>query len=364
MLIYYLFFFITFIVSCIAQKKINNKKIFVLLSIICIIIPSILAGLRQSGIGTDTRYYIDFIFNKVSEVQNIKQLFFVITTYSIEFGYIIFNFIISRFTDNLNIMYFFLQLVIMSISYYSFVKYSKQNFNIIYLIFNLLYFNRTLNICRQSIAIAFILMSYKYINQKKLYKFIIIVLIASFFHKTALVFLPAYFILNFIKEKNCDFRKICIITSLLLILVFFKNIIPIFITSFNIGEKYYKYLSGENINISTFIILVKFIQICIFLAFYKQLVKVNANNKDFIFLTILDLIMYLFGFYGFYLQRMSFYFEIFNVFVISDLVTCVKTKNEQLIITFAIILLSIMYSYYIYGILGWGETAPYLSILK
>lgn len=57
-----------------------------------------------------------------------------------------------------------------------------------------LFFSFTLTGLRQAMAMAILFFAYRFMLEKKLSHFIIAVIIASLFHSTAIIFLPAYFI--------------------------------------------------------------------------------------------------------------------------------------------------------------------------
>jgi hypothetical protein len=66
------------------------------------------------------------------------------------------------------------------------------------------YFFEDLGHIRQSAGMACCLFSYRYIEKKQLFKFLLCVLIGYYFHKTAVVFLPAYWIANaYISTRQC-----------------------------------------------------------------------------------------------------------------------------------------------------------------
>ncbi len=64
------------------------------------------------------------------------------------------------------------------------------------------FFPQTLNITRQSLAVAIILLGYQYIVERKLIRYLLIVFIASGFHISALLALPLYLLINKKKEIN------------------------------------------------------------------------------------------------------------------------------------------------------------------
>ena len=110
-----LIYIITFIFSCcltfIAQQMfIKNKKIpGILASFFAIILPAIIAGLRDITIGTDTSSYFRYFnyacdSNTFMEYNNLSRL---------EIGYNLIIYIVSRFTNNFNVFLFIAQLFVM-----------------------------------------------------------------------------------------------------------------------------------------------------------------------------------------------------------------------------------------------------------
>lgn len=133
-------------------------------------------------------------------------------------------------------------------------------------------------ILRQAISISILMYSIKYIEDKKLTKFIISVLIATLFHKTSLVFFPVYFLCNI------DYKKyICYIWPTIYILTFiFKDSIMYilrnkFYSSYNdfiySGEGYLSLLMYICILIFSIILYKKYIE-------KKDVIVVKKRKKD------------------------------------------------------------------------------------
>src|SRR5699024_1613688 len=57
-------------------------------------------------------------------------------------------------------------------------------------------YNQSFNIIRQSLAIAIVMLTIKLINDRKPFKYTMVVLLAASFHYTALIFLPIYWLVN------------------------------------------------------------------------------------------------------------------------------------------------------------------------
>ena len=157
------------ILACNSFKK-NNKIYGIILSIIAILIPCIIAGLRCETIGTDTSKYVakTFIaaqngYNYSSAMSNMNNVA------NVEYFYKLITFIISRVTNNVNWMYFIISLITVTLIYLTCYdnRTDKGNYTLAYFSFLVLFFNRSLNLSRQSIAIAILLYSSKFIFKKK-----------------------------------------------------------------------------------------------------------------------------------------------------------------------------------------------------
>lgn len=106
-------------------------------------------------------------------------------------------------------------------------QYSKDEF-ISFLMLVAFTFSFTLSGLRQTMALAFILVSYHWIIERKFIKYFISVILAACFHSTAILFLPAYLIS---KLKIGRKHFIYILAFILLSSIFpdvFRNLITIF----------------------------------------------------------------------------------------------------------------------------------------
>lgn len=220
-------------------------------------------GLRFET-GTDWKsYYNYFYYGTAEEIYEI--------------GFKQFIYVIKLLTNNYSIF-----LLIYSSIYYYFVFFKlsqKNNYNIITIF--LLYSSLTpmLGAMRQFLALSIIVYSINYIFKKKFYKFILCILIASLFHSSAWLFLPAYYL-----NKKLSIKKIILFLLLSIIIrVFFKTIL---INSFLFNyipmkSKVLLYINHKD-NIVTNIQFITNIlkKLCIILIGYKIYKKFNVGLKE------------------------------------------------------------------------------------
>lgn len=197
MIVYYAAYGILLLIYC--EKKIkNNGNIKKVIAITYFVIFSFLLGCRHPSMGYDLGYgtsagYLQS-FKQISrlswkEVLNLKSFL------NYERGYIIYNKILSILSDNIQILLFGTALISFALISRALYKLSdNRNIFMAIIIYTALpCFLIQFSGLRQAIAIAICAIAMQFIESRKFIPFILLVLVASLFHTTALCFLPAYF---------------------------------------------------------------------------------------------------------------------------------------------------------------------------
>src|SRR5690625_2779375 len=144
---------------------------------------------------------------------NYTTIFQLINSYSfidafkvgidIEFGFLLFNRLIGVFSSNVIYLFIITSFVILIGFYHQFNRYSASIWLSVLLFVTAGSFYASFNITRQMLAVAIIFAGSKYLYERKFFKYLLIVFSAFLFHKSALIMIPFYFILNFrIKFRN------------------------------------------------------------------------------------------------------------------------------------------------------------------
>ncbi len=95
-------------------------------------------------------------------------------------------------------------------------RYSTSPLQSVLFFFGLLFYTLWFNALKQAMAMSFILLAFDGIMDRKLWKFLLWVAVATVFHYPALVFLPAYWIANMKLG-----RRYLVLLALLLVVVYF-----------------------------------------------------------------------------------------------------------------------------------------------
>ncbi|EPN6882162.1 MULTISPECIES: EpsG family protein [unclassified Providencia] len=324
--------FFSLLILCIAEKKnlLGNRFIPIFISFIFVLL---FTGLR-GNVGQD--------------IPNYKEIHKNITLYydHIEYGFyylvIFFKWINLDFT----FFIFFSSIFFIFLYYYALYKFLGVGLVIFAFLFIFcdlyMYFN--MSGIRQGIALSIVLLSGYYAYKRNFIKFIILVFLATLFHKSAIVALLIYPIIKIRIQKHIRFYILLSVISLLWIALF-----PSFIkttTLLSDIKASSMYLSDDynELSISAYLIGIirRVYPILLFFLFYKKIKECP--------LTLSLFNVYLFGFIMYLLNypilqdvtiRISSYFILFEpVLVISILSKITSKKNYLLICS---LILSLMY---------------------
>ena len=222
-------------------------------------------------------YNFSFSYTIGVDVKNYKDFFegvcykndYYLEQARYEIGYKTLMYVISIFTDNLQVVLAIIALIsIIPVGVFIY-KNSEMPFLSLLLYMGFNFYAFVFSGLRQAIAISFIIWSFKFIKDRKLVKYAIMIILAICFHKSAFVFVPAYFLYNIKLNKN-TLIGICIVD--ILIFIFKSQIVNLFISFF------YESYSVSNLNAKNWMLL-NIAIIVITLLFYKKVIKDNKENN-------------------------------------------------------------------------------------
>lgn len=177
-----------------------GKKRQSLFYYICIVIglllPAILAGLRDSSIGTDVELYGNYWF-----IYAGKYSFFPYMKMAVEQSigpvYALLNYLVSIVTDDVKVFYFVLSFT-ETVFVYSGIRGFKDKISVPFGMFcyYTIFYNNTLNLLRQMLAVSIVCFSYRFLVKNQYAVFFILSLLAILSHSSAvfviLLFLGGY----------------------------------------------------------------------------------------------------------------------------------------------------------------------------
>lgn len=129
-----------------------------------------------------------------------------------EKGYMMFNYLISFLTAN-RYIFILLSTIFMYVMYFYAIKKYAIHYPMACVVFLGFFYYFTMTYLRQVLAVGIIWLSVDYIIKRDVVKFVLLVLLASTFHTSALIFMPMYFIGTryYSLKKVYSFLFICLL---------------------------------------------------------------------------------------------------------------------------------------------------------
>ena len=348
-LIYGLTFIISIYFSFLYSKA-KDKKMRLVLFILAIALPVFISTFRY-GVGTDFFAYRTSYYSIAEKCHDIKS----ILDYYQEPLHVVINLIAYNVFNNYKGFLFLASLFFMIFSFKGILKYEdKVSVPFAYFIFLLTLFSPSLNGIRQLIAVAIFFNSYKYIYEKNFWKFLLIIIFASLFHKSALLCLPLYFIWIDNGKHNRIFYSLII--AFIFIIPYLSPIIQKLCAYLGIYNKYFEKYEAT----TTYGFLLYILPILIVLLLVR---KKKTSDPIFTFLLrvyILQIPLQIFGNVISFADRLSLYVLPSQIVLFPYFV---NTLNKNKLIAKIIVILWYLFYYIImFIVLKSNEVYPYTFI--
>lgn len=304
------------------------------------IILFLFLALRSTNIGIDTSMY-EYIYNNSEYYFNLIKLSDIKSIFFSEIGFYYLTYFCSKF------MSFRLYLALISFLslapiIYIIKKYSNIKYLSLILYIGFSYYTFAMSGLRQACAIGFIVLSYDFIKEKKLFLYLLTIIIAISFHSSSLIFFPAYWIAKIRLDKNIKIVS-CVF---ILITYLLKNKIWEFASLFS--RQNYSFVENAGGEKMYFFML---LTILLGLVFKKSNVKKQRNYKEkkdynelFYFQIISTMICPIASFNP-ALARIYYFYHIFLILFIPDLLSNIIDKKMKIIIECLFVLISFYYFY-------------------
>jgi hypothetical protein len=283
-----------------------------------LIIFVLIAGLRNN-VGADWVSYIDFYHN-VEEAERV------------EIGYRLLNNYFSGLSVSYTIFLLSINLFALILMFYFIKNNTKLMLLASLLFFCDLYLYYNLSGIRQAIAISITCYSITYVINRQFFKFILAVLLASFFHASALVFIFIYYL----PVGMPSFKFIFVVIILFIIGFIFQENISEIITLYNIKDATFYVKNQENIiSFKDYIVgIVKRSILVLVLFLYGRPFFINKNNWLFTNIYLFGLIIYICTYnispdIG---VRLSSYFTIFEIIIVGRLICSIRILSNRVFI--------------------------------
>lgn len=314
-------FILLLITACSLYEMYGNKVVgrFWFYSVVGVMILT--AGLGYA-IGPDwLNYWNAFEKSSITPYENLPAL----SEYaSMEVGYLYFN----KMVSSIGLGYASFTLILAFLSIYlkanAMFRYCGYVFLGLLMYMVIFYFYGDQVQVRQGLAMGFTTYSVRYIIERKLYYFLLFFLLAFLIHKSSIIFIFAYWVVNIKFNRNLilSIVSLAIIANYTGLHTSIDNLIQLL--PFGVGERYDAYDETANTAGSIFGDLVKIFSVVAILIYDKEAAERDEYYPYFRNLYLLGVILFFFFGRGIFAYRLPNYYVIFLGFLAPRMVYAFK----------------------------------------
>ena len=148
------------------------------------------SSMRAVSVGNDTAEY-HRVFKAIAATDSFQEAF---TVSRFEYGYVLLNYLVSRITDSFNILLFIISVFVYGSAVLFIKRYAASYSLAVLFAFGMSAFYDFTLFTRQSVAVAIFLLAVPALMERKLLRYVLLIVLASQFHLSALLLLIVYLV--------------------------------------------------------------------------------------------------------------------------------------------------------------------------
>lgn len=351
-------------VSALAYLSNASKKAFGKFpAYVCIVaivaILTLMSGFRGLDVGTDVTVYGLSTYRSALHLDFETFVFNAGFSDSIGLFCLIYMWVAARLFQSFSGYLAALALITVVPVVIASFKEGREYAPLVLFVFCLVFYPASFNMMRQYVAMGFILLAFLCAQSKNLPGYLAYSGVAIFFHGSAFVALPIYWVVQY--GSRVKFRGTLLLV--MCVLVVFAFLPQMFEALGSVVGRYSEYLTGEHSLVSGGRRQRLVLSLCCLVCFlFYCVLKKNESASNVRFLALLCLLGIL-GFclssFSFYLYRVGFYYLYFLPLLAASATRRVEGCTEKIFFVCVVALISVAFFYDYYYITGANEVIPY-----
>ncbi len=339
-----------------SKVKTQNAYLKFLIILITTLPLSLLAGLRDPSVGTDSYNYM-MIFHSIYNESFSECLM----RSDYETGFVLFIKILSViFGEDDSVIFFCLESASLVVLIYALLKLKDRlNPCVAFFLYFLMFYHTSLNIVRQTLAISLITLMIVKLVEKKYFQSIIILFASISIHLSSIVavlFLFAAVLLR--KYKKLSIKRILYFFALAVMLVIFYLFWG-YITKLSFFMSYSSYI-GESYNIGIGVFVSGFLYFAFPLLLYRDEIFSNYETEVLFDISVLFVPIAFLGYFAEYAARLNLFPRMALILFVSHLIYKIKLSQNRKFVMFFYFAFFIMEYIKNYMIFNQTNAYPYL----
>ena len=412
-MIYLVCFAISLLFMYFANKT-QNRKLFVAFSVGSILFPVLLAGLRDYSVGIDTMNYLTYprYWGGASSADSLGT--YLKDYMDLGIGEPLFALLcgaVAQLAGNYSVFLILVHTLIITGVYIGVYRFRKEvNPVAVMALFYLVFYNHSLNIMRQYMAMAIVFAVLADIMQGKYLRYCICVAIAMLLHTSAALGFVVLFVYWFVcgdwnwgigkvkclgqkakslickKVSACEekpekapkcavaytlwdgfktkilWRQVVLFAALGLLVLVFNPLCHLLIHIGLLSKRYLWFLNMQETGHATMVTLFLLLEMAAVIVLYKKLKKTNRLFDFFFACSGAYLILYQLSAFIVYGKRVAAYFSLANLITIAMLPRAFDNKKHRLFAYLAVFGVVLFYWLYSYALRNASGTFPYTFV--
>lgn len=322
-----------------------------------LLIPILVGALRYQ-VGTDYPTYVD-LYHAFSSLS--MSDYFALQPFGLEMG----MYLISRLTSSVAsapyLMFAVFSTLTVVFFYLGMRRYTEHHYAMLFFLFLMVVFPISFNLVRQGLAISIVFYAFSFIMDRRVWRYVVWMLVAALFHKSVLVLMPIYFLVRFVKPDRLNHIKFIMSVGLAAVVIYVAApFVFNALLSLPIFSKYdiYQAMPGEGDNK---VFYLKAIMLVAVLFLYSRIAD-GKHSKYFLIFVVFELVLTSIGFDSAFLKRIALYFALFSPLLLVR-VPGVFRDNFGRIASYILLILYGLLSFYLtYYVLEQANLMPYRFI--
>ena len=377
MLIYLAGFAASTALIAIAEKK--KTKYFILLSVLALLIPCLISALRASFIGTDTTVYLKPLTHAAINADNIREFFRTYWFYSYknvyvdgyEIGFSLLVYFAAKSTASMIAVQFAVAAAIIVPIYLTLARNRKHiPLWLGMLVFYLFFFNSTLNLMRQWVAMSFLMLAFAFMTERKWGGTIILSIVSALFHLSSVLgfaVFAIYWLLHLMRNKQVALGSWMVSGKMVMVSLLF-GFSFLLILNLDLALKlmeavgfnrFSHYLKGDQIRLMPMQLLLRLPLIALVLLNWKDFGK-HPMAPFMMAMILLDVTAAQLISVDVYSFRIGYYFTVYLLLGLPMLYSSIQCPTRRTITTVLLILYLLVYWYYNNILQLRHQTYPYV----
>lgn len=325
MILYFVIIIFFLLLTITADSKQNRAIPF-----FSFLVLFIVSAFRKETVGGDLKRYLP-TFDRVQHTNWGDLLTWNDSQFSFfsEYGFRYLQKVMSCIDGSNQFYIIFTSFFVIGTAMYAINKFSVDKALSVLVYVSIAYLN-SFNIIRASLCISICLLSFQYIKERQLLRFLIMMAIAISIQRTSIFFIPAYSLYNLkFNNRLIIIGIVCSLTaSMVLTGSEFANFVNTYFTIFEISDESYLISDASTglTSLALFLLFATFFSLYI----YKKNKNEDKDMEFFIYVLVIATIIQFFSSVFMLLNRISLFYYSYLVFFIPYMLKKYKKRNGMI----------------------------------